>query len=255
MSKNSLANFRRRLAKNRQYLWPTGIAVILVVIVLIIVARSGRRPTPAPEGAVLARLNNVSGTLAQSYAANQIPAVKSDDKMFGPASAPLKVFVYEDYTNAYCAALADTLEKIKAEAGDRLAIVVRPFIMKNSPAENQAILAVDCAGQQGKWREMRALLFRRAKNQQLAGLDLDTYAKQIDLDEASFRACLTNEEKSGKIERAVAEAQIYKVQGAPTMFVGGELILGARPYADFVDSNGDRIEGLKTVIEQKLGQS
>ena len=191
-------------------------------------------------------------TQAQSYAAAKTPVLRADDKVFGSPDAPLKVFVYEDYTSAYSAALADTLDKITAETGNKLALIVRPYILNNSLPAVTAAAAVDCAAQQAKWREMRALLFVRAKNQQAAPADLDSYVKQIGLNEAGFKTCLTNEEKSGKIEQSVTEAEAYAVQGAPTMFIGDEMILGARPYDNFVDSNGDNIEGLKTVIEKKL---
>jgi protein-disulfide isomerase len=134
----------------------------------------------------------------------------------------------------------------------QLTIIFRPFIPKNSPLAKVSALAVDCAGDQGKWREMRALLFDRAKAENLNFSDFGKYANQLGLEEKAFSACLTNQEKSLKIEGLNAEAKGYNVLGAPTIFIGDEIILGARPYDDYVDSNGDNIEGLKTVIENKI---
>lgn len=224
------------------------LAVLLVVVVFIMLTKKSASDD-GRNGAVVNE-TDLADARPQSYAARQMPTVKADDKIFGSAQAPLKIFVYEDYTNIYSAILADTLDKIKAEAGDRLALIVRPYF-PDSPLARQAAAAVDCAAEQGKWVAMRALLFARTKNNQSFDADF-SYAKQINLDENNFLACLTKAEKSGKIEQSLREAGNYAVTGAPTMLIGDEMILGARPYADFVDSNGDKIEGLKAVVTRKL---
>lgn len=221
---------------------------VIIIIVIVLVSR------PEEVGRINSPLagKGVSEAQAQSYAAVKYPEIKADDKIFGSAQAPIKIFVYEDYTNIYSAKLADTLDRIRAEAGDQAAIIIRPFF-KNSPLAGQAQAVVDCAGEQGKWVEMRALLFAQAKNKQLNAANFSAYADQIGLNNGDFLNCLTKSQKSVKIEQLVQEAeQSYMVQGAPTMFVGEELVIGARPYDDFIDSNGDKIEGLKTVVGRMI---
>ena len=63
---------------------------------------------------------------------------------------------------------------------------------------------------------------------------------------------MTNQEKLAKIEELSREAEQYEVMGAPTIFIDNEMILGARPYEDYVDSNGEQVAGLKTIISKKL---
>ena len=196
----------------------------------------------------------VNDASAQSYSASKLPILKDGDKVFGNKKAALKIFVFEDYTNIFSANLADSLEKIKAEMGDKVAIIVRPYYADNSLIARQAAAAVDCAGEQGKWVEMRALMMAHAKNKQALTDNFNDLAAQINLNSGDFATCLTNEQKSGKIEQSVQEAKNYSIQGAPAMFVGDEMILGARPYDNFVDSNGDKIEGLKTVVARKIGK-
>lgn len=244
-----MSSLFQEIRKNKKYAVPA-IAAVLVVIVVIIMMIQARKITSLNFSDAA---DDKSGKVeSQSYVAAQTPVLRADDKVSGSQEAPLKIFVYEDYTSAYSAALADTLDKIKAETGDKIALIFRPYILTNTLPAVTAAAAVDCAAGQARWREMRALLFARAKNKQAAPADLDSYIKQIGLNEADFKACLTNEEKSGKIEQSVAEAKAYSVQGAPTMFIGQDMILGARPYDNFVDSNGDQIEGLKAVIDKKL---
>ena len=112
----------------------------------------------------------------------------------------------------------------------------------------QAALAVSCAGEQDKWLEMRALLFAQTKNNELAAEKFADYARQLNLKEKDFVSCLTNSGKNLKIEELAATAADYNVLGTPTIFIGGEVIIGARPYEDYTDSNGDKIKGLASVI-------
>ena len=222
--------------------------IALAVLAIVVIALISR---PKKVGTLNSPLAGISGVQAQSFSCDKCPELKGDDKIFGSAAAPLKIFVYEDYTNILSAKLADTLDRIKAESGDKLALIIRPYF-KNSSLAGQAQTAVDCAGEQGKWKEMRALLFAQTKNKQLSADNFNAYAEQISLNISDFTDCLTKNKKSVKIDQLVQEAETYTVQGTPTMFVGEEVILGDRPYEDFTDSNGDKIEGLKTVVERML---
>jgi protein-disulfide isomerase len=225
------------------------IAIVIVagLIILAVVWGQPKKKTTDASTNIL----NVKDAQAQSYAVDKQPVLRKDDRIFGSKNAPLKIFVYEDYASSLSATLAETLQKIQAESGDKVAVIVRPYVLKNSILSRRAAMAVDCAGEEGKWAEMRAALFASAKQRSVTD-DFSNYAGQIGLDEKKITTCLTNEEKSGKIEQSAKESEDYKVQGAPTIFVGDEMIPGARPYEDFVDSNGDKLEGLKTMIERKL---
>jgi len=242
-------NQNKNKDSNRNIIIIAACFVLIIMVSVMSGRKSDRRDIEVKNNPFSGR--SINGAHAQSYSADRTPQSESDDKIFGSEHARLSIFVYEDYTSQFSAALADTLEKIKAESGDNLAIIIRPYF-KDSPAALSAALAVDCAGAQGKWEAMRALLFARVKNKQLATTDFSGYISQLGLKAKDFNNCLTNEQKSGKMEKLASAAEIYAVQGAPTMFIDGEMILGARPYADFVDSNGDKVVGLKTLVTEKL---
>lgn len=224
-------------------------ASILGVIAFIVIQMRPEADTNSPTGTYLAK----AGSEAQSYQVLESPELNQDDKIFGSPEAPLKVFVYEDYSSLFSANLADSLDKAQVEFGHELAVVVRPYV-KNSEEAFEAAAAVECAARQGKWKEMRALLFAKIKNRQVLEPSSADYQKQLGLDEGAFSSCLTNEKKSGKIEEMIAAAEAYEVYGAPTIFIGEEMIPGARPYEDYTDSEGASVYGLKTIIAQKLGQ-
>jgi protein-disulfide isomerase len=227
------------------------IAIILVAAIFLAVSNMVKNNNKNKQVSV--KINALaSDAKEQAYTASKIPTLKDDDKMFGSKNAPVKIFVYEDSSSVYSAKLAGTLDKIYSDEPNNVAIIVRPFVSENSSDSKEGALAIECAGDQNKWTAMRALIFSKTKNEKLSPEELNGYAKQIGLDENSFSACLTNQVKSAKIEELSSEAGNYDVIGAPTIFIGDEMILGARPYEDYVDSNGENVDGLKTIIARKL---
>lgn len=229
------------------------LAIMIVVAIFLVVLSRFKNNNDKIGGQVKAG-NNVSAGDAkeQTYSAPKAPVMKDDDKIFGSKDAPVKIFVYEDSASIYSAKLADTLDKIYANEPNNVTIIVRPFVSENSSDSKKGALAIECAGDQDKWAAMRALIFSKTKNEELNSGELAGYAQQIGLDGSKFSACLTNQAKSAKIEELNSEAGSYDVIGAPTIFIGDEMILGARPYDDYVDSNGENVDGLKTIVDRKL---
>jgi len=238
------------MRKGKKYLIP---GLIILAILLIGSAIFFGRPKTPPT---IVRQNDLgaASAQAQTYAASQTPVLSAEDMIFGSPQAPLKIFVYEDYADLYSARLADNLDKVRADFGSQVAIVVRPYILKSSPLAEPAAQAVFCAGEQNKWAEMRALLFAQTKINHLSLASFPDYAQQIGLNQGDFQVCLTNSQKSKIIEQSAEAAAQYQVSGAPTIFVGSQIILGARPYEAYTDSNGDKIEGLKQVVANLVGK-
>ena len=228
----------------------TKFAIIVVIIILIAALILGISNASKNKKTVAQDFVKIAGAKVQSYAISRNPTLNPTDRVYGEKNGKVKIFVYEDYANIYSARLADVLEKIKLESD--VSIIVRPFFNLNNQLAKNAALAVECSND--KWLTMRALLFAQVKNNQLNLDNFNANAKQIGLNEEEFKNCLTNHETSRTIEESLTEAKNYSVVAAQTMFIGDELIIGARPYDDYVDSNGDKIEGLKQVVDRKLGK-
>lgn len=232
------------------------LSVLGLLLLVAVILFFYYRPDSTEEGAYLfSQGEALPGAQAQSYTSEGAPFLKDNDKVLGLAAVSdeaVKIFVFEDYSSSFSAVLADDLEKVRLEFGDAVAIIVRPFT-ENGDASAQATLVVECAAEQNKWREMRALLFARLKSRQLFEVDAPEYVSQLGLKSQEFTDCLTQARKSGTIEQAVLEARQYQVYGAPTLFIGDEMIPGARPFDDYIDSEGQPVAGLKTIIAKKLG--
>jgi len=224
-----------------------GVGLIIATVFALVNTRSRLNQVNVPN------LETIEGARANSYQPVMGNLeIKDNDLIIGSEKAPLKIFVYEDYSNPLSANLANTLDQLSQENNGRLAIITRPFVLPGSSLSLDAALAYTCALEVNKGREMRAKLFDLVRENNFSLNIVIEEAKNLKINQDVFSVCLTNQEKSLKLEEEMATAKTNLVLGAPTMFVGDEMILGARPYSDFVDSNGDAIEGLKTVVERKL---
>jgi len=232
---------------NRSLIFFGSLFIIIVAIVIALISdKDNNRRASEIEFIPL------DGAIASSYEApEELLIEKNYDTLIGDNKARLKVVVYEDYLNPYSANLSDTLEQLLQEYNGDLAILSRPFVNTGSSVSSQAALSYLCALDEGKGGEMRELLLDKAKTD-INSFNPITCARDLNIDESEFASCLVSEEKLAKIEELKTEAKNNLVLGAPTILIADELIIGNRPYADFVDSNGDAIEGLKTVIRRHL---
>jgi len=189
----------------------------------------------------------------QTYAVPKAPSLQPSDHLIGSPKAKLKIFVYEDYTNVFSAELALTLDALMKNFGQQVAIVARPYL-KNQ-ADIWPALALNCAASQNKWLTMRFWLFNRVRQGQTGIPSVSDVASQLGLNAKAFNSCLTNAQKSGRIETVNQDLVTDAVQGTPTMFIGSQMIIGARPYNNYIDSNGDQVLGLKELTTQELAQA
>ncbi len=180
--------------------------------------------------------------------------------------------MFEDYDDGFSSKLASDLERLVIERGDKISIVLRPFI-GFSPNSKDNALALYCARNDNKWQALRKEFLGLNKREEsevlngdLAGtldgkLDENSISEKaelvfvlekVGLEAEKISECLTEAEKSGKIEEIKKEALDYQVFGSPTLFIGNEMVLGARPYESYIGLDGEEIEGLKALVDRAL---
>jgi protein-disulfide isomerase len=124
----------------------------------------------------------------------------------------------------------------------KLRYAIRDFPLRTiHPQAFKAAEAAHCAGDQGKYWEMHALLF--ANQQALSPADLPKHAGTLGLDLGQFQDCLDKGTHAARVQRDLAEGQKAGVRGTPTFFLGViqddskirvvEVITGAEPLAAF----------------------
>lgn len=174
-----------------------------------------------------------------SYIAKNTPTVRENDRIIGDINAPLKIFVYEDYNDEFSAEFSKTLNKIIRENNGQVAVVARPYIGATSDSKNKAIALV-CAYDDGNFAQTRDNIFNTILNKE------NTKEFEYNTD------CLTEEEKITKINEFKNSAETFGVYGSPTVFIGNEVIVGARPYDSYQNSEGEEIEGMGEIVKNML---
>lgn len=181
--------------------------------------------------------------------------ISADDHLWGNVSAPVKMIVYDDFECPFCANYYDTLEQAKKEFGDKLVIAFRHFPLVNIHVYSmKAAEASECASEQGKFWEMYHKLFADNKAGIMSETQFKEDAKSLGLDGAKFDQCLFQEKYKDKINEQMLEARSFNVNGTPTTFVNGEIVVGAYPMDDFTGSDGIKTEGLRSIINRQLNK-
>ncbi|BFD25176.1 MAG: thioredoxin domain-containing protein [Candidatus Parcubacteria bacterium] len=232
------------LKKSKAVLW----TITLVVALSLVALMFSKQKAGEPANETVSPLTEKSA----SFVADEPPVLSAADFVLGSEKADLKIVVYEDYASEFSAINADNLDRIRAEFGKSVAITVRPYAVREKADSLLAAMAVRCAGEQKEWKKMRTEVFKIVKDDRLTEQSLLRVAQELKLNEEDFKSCLTNTEKQGIILQETAAAKSHSVYGAPTLFINDDIIVGARPYENYTDSDGKEVEGLKTIVSQYL---
>jgi len=95
--------------------------------------------------------------------------------------------------------------------------------------------ANECAGAQGKFWEMRELIYRRQA--ELYGATqfaaLAPLVDELELDVEQFRSCFEQHEFAAQVDADYATAKREGISSRPVMDINGTRIVGAQPFAQF----------------------
>lgn len=170
--------------------------------------------------------------------------VKGDAKyVLGKSDAPLTMVEFTDYQCPFCGRFeATTFPEIKRNYIDtgKLRLILRDLPLSDMhPFALKAAQSAHCAGDQGKFWEMKELAF---KNQGKIDVDsLAGYAKDLALNGDIFKSCMTDGKHMKEISDEAKYAQSLGINGTPTFILGktmgdsveGRVIVGAQPFEIF----------------------
>lgn len=244
-------SFEKPPQENKKIWWlVSGLALVIVLISVWAAWPNQPKKQNNLDGQDLINENSDAITSA-SFKNSLVPEISPTDHLWGNKDAKLGLVIYEDLSQSFSANLNQSLEQLKKDYGENLKIAYRSF-----PASGELSLkasqALDCAFKEGKGWEFRQEVLDIVKTRSLVEEDFTLSAKKLKIDEAKFDICLADTKMTENLVSQTKEAAKYGIVGAPTMFIGDEMINGARPLTDFVDSSNDKIEGLNTVIQRKL---
>jgi len=160
----------------------------------------------------------------------------------GSEDAPVTIVEFTDYQCPYCrrfdqSTFAD-LKKNYIETG-KVRFVARDLPLEFHANAQRAAEAARCAGDQGKFWEMRQMLFGAGGELSREAMTKD--AQSLGLDETAFASCVDSEKHKAEIQADQAESTRLHITGTPAFVVGksgkdvleGVKINGALPLATF----------------------
>jgi protein-disulfide isomerase len=162
--------------------------------------------------------------------------------VLGRPDAPLTMVEFTDLQCPFCRQFVTTsFDEIKKNWIDtgKLRYISRDFPLDFHAQAVPAARAARCAGEQGKFWEMRLGLMRNANL-----LTTDYIAKtasELKLEPKGFAACNASTKYDADIQAESAEGARLGVGGTPTFIMGrttaaaveGPMLVGALPYAQF----------------------
>ena len=197
----------------------TGVAVLggAMAVALTLYAYDVRHPEPGSSRRKLAETSVASN--------NARPAV-------GPAHAPVEIVEYFDLQCPACRSAAPIVDAVISapQFQGKIRFVFRHFpLVDIHPDALAAARAAECAFRQGKFLEMRSLLY--AHQATLTPRDLQGNARQIGLGEKDFQTCLDGESSYTAVEADWREGLERDVSATPTYFLNGTRIEGVPTFA------------------------
>jgi len=132
----------------------------------------------------------------------------------GAEDAPVKLIEFFDYACPHCAQFKPMLDQVAEQQGSKVAEYFLMFPLGRWPDSKSAAQAALAAGQQGKFKEMHALLFQKAPMH--ARDAVMGYAKELGLDVAKFEADYNA--AAAQVEKDRAQGEAAGVESTPTLF-------------------------------------
>ncbi|MFJ6570547.1 Na+/H+ antiporter NhaA [Streptomyces sp. NPDC091292] len=156
------------------------------------------------------------------------------DRVRGPDEAPVTVVEYGDFECTYCGQAEPVVRELLADFGD-LRYVWRHLPLNDvHPRAQLAAEAAEAAAEQGAFWEMHDMLL--AHQDALAVTDLLRYARELGLDEETFRRDLRRHRGARRVAEDVDSADLSDVSGTPTFFVNGRRHRGAYDIASLSEA-------------------
>ena len=140
----------------------------------------------------------------------------------GPAGAPVTVEVFCDFLCPNCAEARPALRRLVDAHRGRVRFVLRDFPVH--PLSGQVAEAAACAGDQGRFWEMRTFLYDRQRR--LSEAAVREEAGRLGLDGARFGLCLASRVHAAAWQRDLARGRSLGVSGTPSFLVGSRLLEG-----------------------------
>lgn len=121
---------------------------------------------------------------------------------------------------------------------DRVNLVLKHYPLSKHKAAKPAALAALAAANQGKYKEMSAVLFKNYRS--LNNASIKQYAQQLGLDMAVYEKDIQSPLIQKMVSQDTRAARRFRVRGVPAIFINGKRAKSRSP------------EGFERLIQKEL---
>jgi len=192
-------------------------------------------------GLVLAGMNGNEDVGPLSLADTEVAADAGVGVSEGSADAPAVLVEFSDYQCPHCANFNGFTGKLLRQnyvSSGMLRWTAYEYPLEHFANAIPAAIAGRCAGDQGRFWEMRDMLFGNQREWAVESNPKKTfegYASDLGLDRKQFSSCLSDREHLAEIMSAKKYGENQGVTGTPTFFLNGRRLAvpGAGAYEFF----------------------
>jgi protein-disulfide isomerase len=213
---------------------------------------------PETFGPVFANAENASREMAAKQQADaervareedfknpKKPTISSERAMLGSKDAPVMLVVYSDFQCPFCKRGYETVEQLRTKYGTKMAYVFKHLPL---PFHQHAMIAAkyfEAVAMQNPataYKLHDAIFTHQDQFTNEGEKFLAKTTKGLGVDMKRLKKDLTSDTVTAHIKADTAEAQSFGIGGTPGFIIGGVVIRGAYPAAEF-EAIADRILG------------
>lgn len=164
------------------------------------------------------------------------PFESKNQTVLGNPEARVSIIEFSDFQCPYCKLFYEALDKLVKDPAykDRVKLSFKNLPLSFHQRSNDAAMASQCAGEQGKFWEMYDALFTKQADWQNTqdNAKFKTYATGLKLDTAKFNQCMDTNKLQADIDADKELAKSYGISGTPAIFINDQYVSGAIKYED-----------------------
>jgi protein-disulfide isomerase len=158
------------------------------------------------------------------------------EQVKGNPEATVTLVEYSDFQCPACAAFQPVLKELMAAYGDKLRFEYQHYPLPIHNFSQQAAVAAEAAGQQGKFFEMHDKLFENQKEWSGSATPqafFIKYAQDLGLDVELFKTHLKSSVLRDAVRDDLNKAKELSLTGTPTFFLNGQK-MEIETFEDFI---------------------
>ncbi|HEX2208542.1 MAG TPA: thioredoxin domain-containing protein [Longimicrobium sp.] len=192
----------------------TGVLTVCAVVVTgMVVRREFFGPSAQPAPVVEVTVENWESFAASGGA-------------LGTAGAPVRIVEFSDFQCPYCAEVSTSLRRLRDRYPGRVSVVYRHYPLESiHPHAFAAAVAVECAGEQGRFEAFHDALF--AVQDSIGLRPWSAYAAEAAVpDVAALVRCVEDERFAARVRADMDEARRAGVVATPAFIFNGKMVDG-----------------------------